>query len=528
VNETVLRYWNNTKQYWNQFTVKQKSIFIATIVILILAIIILSYNMSKTVYKPAFTDLQPEAASEIKTYLEEAGISYEISADGKMISVPENKAASVIVDVASQGLVDGGAGGFAIFREGGSLGSTDKEFNVKYVDALQGELRKLILQIDAVSDATVMINYPEQSLFMQDSRNQASASVVLTTKPGSKFAQAQIDTVYNLVSHSVKDLPLSNITVSDQYGKPLVASKDGEPGNTGLGDIEEQLLIKRNYELDIKQNVTSILGTLFGPDKVIVNVTANMNFDQVKKVEQLVTAPNEAEQKGLEISLQEAAKSYTSDGSGAAGGTPGTGQQEVPNYVGQSNTGKTNSEESSQTINYEVNRITNNIVQSPYAVKDLSITVGIEPLVPDDPNSLTAETKQYVQDALVSVVRIALADSGQQLSDDELAKRVVVIPQPFARTTADAGSKGILSSNWLYAGLGGLAALLLALGAFALVRRKRKAREQEEIMDMPLAVEHPSINFESNENQVRKQLESLARKKPEDFVNLLRTWLVEE
>ncbi|TCZ79960.1 flagellar M-ring protein FliF [Paenibacillus albiflavus] len=528
MNETVLRYWNNTKQYWNQFTVKQKSTFIATVVILILAIILLSYNMAKTVYKPAFTDLQPEAASEIKNYLEGASIPYEISADGKMISVPENKAASVIVDVASKGLVNGGTGGFAVFREGGTLGSTDKEFNVKYVDALQGELRKLILKINAVSDASVMINYPEQSLFMQDSRNLASAGVILTVKPGAKFDQAQIDTVYNLVSHSVKDLPLSNITVSDQYGKPLIATKEGEPGQTGLSDVESHLVIKRDYELDIKQNVTSILGVLFGPDKVIVNVTANMNFDQVKKVEQLVTAPNQEEQKGLEISLQEAAKSYTSDGSGAAGGTPGTGQQDVPNYVGQGSTGKTNSEENSKTINYEINRITNNIVQSPYAVKDLSITVGIEPAVPNDPTSLSQETKDYVQNALVSIVRIALADTGQDLTDEQLAKRVVVIPQPFARTTAAANAKGIFDSNWVYAGLGGLAALLLGLGIFALVRRKKNAQEQEEIMDMPLAVEHPSINFESNENQVRKQLESLARKKPEDFVNLLRTWLVEE
>jgi flagellar M-ring protein FliF len=32
----------------------------------------------------------------------------------------------------------------------------------------------------------------------------------------------------------------------------------------------------------------------------------------------------------------------------------------------------------------------------------------------------------------------------------------------------------------------------------------------------------------SNETQVRKQLNQLAQKKPEEFVNLLRTWLVEE
>ncbi|MMZ66941.1 hypothetical protein D1872_294760 [compost metagenome] len=52
----------------------------------------------------------------------------------------------------------------------------------------------------------------------------------------------------------------------------------------------------------------------------------------------------------------------------------------------------------------------------------------------------------------------------------------------------------------------------------------------EEEIPMPLTPEFPSINLESvtNENQVRKQLETLAKKKPDEFVNLLRTWLADE
>ena len=63
----------------------------------------------------------------------------------------------------------------------------------------------------------------------------------------------------------------------------------------------------------------------------------------------------------------------------------------------------------SKTVNYEVNRITNDIISTPYVVKDLSINVGIEPPVKDDPNSLTAETKTAVQNALVNIVRTALS-----------------------------------------------------------------------------------------------------------------------
>ena len=63
----------------------------------------------------------------------------------------------------------------------------------------------------------------------------------------------------------------------------------------------------------------------------------------------------------------------------------------------------------------------------------------------------------------------------------------------------------------------------------AVVRRRRK-EEEELIEELPPRLEYPSIDLESvnNENQVRKNLETLAKRKPDEFVNLLRTWLVEE
>jgi flagellar M-ring protein FliF len=60
--------------------------------------------------------------------------------------------------------------------------------------------------------------------------------------------------------------------------------------------------------------------------------------------------------------------------------------------------------------------------------------------------------------------------------------------------------------------------------------RRRRAQQLEAEMALPAKVELPTIDIEnvSNDNQVRKQLETLAKKRPEDFVNLLRTWLVDE
>jgi flagellar M-ring protein FliF len=350
---------------------------------------------------------------------------------------------------------------------------------------------------------------------------------VLQLKPGYTLDQPKIDTIYKLVSHSLPNLPIENITISDQYGNPLEYSQSSE-GAFGTSLAQQQFQINNQFRTDIQRNVTSLLGRILGPDKVIVSVFSTMNFDQKRSRESLVTPVNTIDQRGIEISLQELSKSYTASGGEAPGGVPGTGESDVPGYPGVAgNAGNVSSEETQRTVNYEVNRITNEINSAPYVVKDLTINVGIEPPVRDDPNSLSQETRDQVRQILVNIVRAALADSGQPLTDEELNKKVTV----FAHSFAAAPAAGPQTSNyWLYGAIGALAMALAAGGLYIAARRRRMARLLEEDAAAPTQVEVPSIDIDqvTNESQMRRQLESLARRRPEEFVNLLRTWLVEE
>lgn len=530
MNEKISQYWNRATQYWSQLSKAQKATFISTVILVILTIAVISYNFSKTEYALAYTDLQPGDAAAIKGYLDSAGIPYQLSEDGKSIGVPRSEVANVKLAVESQGLNKGSNIGYGAFKESGTFGITDREFDVKYVNAIQGELQQLINSNNAISDSKVLISLPEKSVFLKEAgAEQATASVVVNIKPGYQLDQAKVDTMYHLVSHSIKGLPIENITISDQDGNPLEYSKRNGTLNSPSTIAAQHFEINNQFKNDVQRNVQQMLGTILGKDKVIVSVFSTMNFDQRNTRQQLVTAPNEEEQRGLEISLQEIQKSYNSDGAGAPGGIAGTGGTDVPGYPGMNSSGAANSEELQRTVNYEVNRITNDIVSSPYVVKDLTINVGIEPPTPEDPTSLAPETIQAVEQILVNIVRTALADSGQELTEEELERKVSVFPHSFDRP---AESQGLANNAMLlYGGLGGLALALLAGGGYWLMRRRKaqEAAEDDFIADAPQP-EFPTIDLDNvpNENQVRKQLEQLARKKPEEFVNLLRTWLVEE
>jgi flagellar M-ring protein FliF len=530
VNETLVRYRESVLRFWGQYSNKQRMMFIGAFVISVVTIALLVFQFSKTEYSVAFTDLNPMDAANVKGYLESSSIPYKLSLDGRTIGVPSTMVSSVKIDVASQGLMTNGSIGYEIFRENmNSWSMTDSQFDVLNADARSGEIQRLINQMNGVSSSEVLINSPKQSVFIspEGSGQNATASVVVKFHPGYPPDQAKIDTIYNLVSKSVPNLTLDNITISDQNGELLPSSKLGAGAGATAGQIEQQLRIKKQFELDLQRNVMSFLAPLIGKEDVIVSVFSTLNFDQKKSQQNLVTPVNVENGTGIIISRDVTEETVSSTG-GETGGTTGTGETDVPGYPGTTSQGNLESEKTSAIENFEINRFMNEIVSSPYVVQDLTISVGINS-DPNDPNAIPTE---QVQSMLKSIVAASLANNGKILTDEQLAGKVSVISRNFGGsvTAAQAASDQTL----LYAIAGAAVMALIAGGAFFLVRRrKRKAEEAAEAeFELAAATSQPESAFDieqvGKDSQIRKQLEQLAKKKPEEFVNLLRTWLAEE
>lgn len=527
MNEKIAQYRDRVSQYWNQFSKKQKWMLIGTLSFVILALGIVTYQLSKTEYEIAFKDLNSSDASAIIEYLNTNGITYQLSADGSAISVPSASASKVKVDVGAQGLVKNGSIGFDSFGDSGLMsGMTDNVFDVRYKDALNGEIERLLREMQGIQDAQVLVNLPKETVFAVETQPEASASVIISFEPGFTPKQQVIDGYFNLIKSAVPNLPIEQITLASNEG-PLYASGSSEASGGALtGKVEEQLAIQRRFERELSDKVRSFMASAsgIGIDKVNVLVSANLNFDKVNKEENLVTPVDTENMKGIEISVQELQESFT--GQGTQSGVAGTGVEDVTNYPGTAGDGTTTSEKSQTTVNYEVNRIKNQIESSPYAVDDLTIHTAV------DSNELTEQNIAALEKVLTSIVAAQLTSYGTTLSDAELAAKVSVISQ----NETEVGSTTVDTiPTFVWYGAGVLAILLIAGGiAFAVVRkRRRKVMEElaeQESTYTPTITELPSINLEyaDGENQVRKQLESLAKKKPEEFVNLLRTWLTDE
>lgn len=522
MNERIAQYQARLTQFWGQMGRRQKIWLGASIVGLLLTIVLLTIVFTRTDYEIAFQNLDSTDAAAIMQHLDSSGIPYQLSQNGKSISVPTTEASRVKVDVGSQGLVQNGSIGFESFITNSSaFGTTENEFNVKYLNALNGEIQQLLNGMQGVESSNVLVNLPEESVFLTvEDAKRASASIMLNFAVGYRPSQKEIDGYYNLVKTAVPNLAVADITISSPQGE-LLSSDTGGAAVGNSDAIDAQFQIQRKYETELKKNIQQFLGPIVGSNNLVISVASSLNFDKKQSEEMLVSPLPNNNNNGIIIS--EDIKSSTSTGqSGQAGGVAGTGETDVPGYEAAS-TGENSAETNSQIRNYDVNRINNKIESGPFAIKDLSISIGVEQ------DKLNEDQSKAVKSYLIALVRAQLAESGQDVNDDELIeKKVSIIAQAFAEGSA-AKETNSISMPWV---LGiGIAALALITGLiFMLARRRKKAAEVEMELAAPAVVEYPTLDLESvnNDSQVRKNLETLAKRKPDEFVNLLRTWLVDE
>ena len=106
---------------------------------------------------------------------------------------------------------------YSFFSQNAGFGMTDNEFNVLKLASMQTELANLIKSVEGVKDAKVMITLPEEGVFLNQSSEAASASIVLNTDPGYQFTETQILSLYNLVSKSIPNLSTEDIVITNQY-----------------------------------------------------------------------------------------------------------------------------------------------------------------------------------------------------------------------------------------------------------------------------------------------------------------------
>ena len=263
---------------WNDLSPAQRALVAAFIALSVAVAGFAAVIAAKPRMSVLFSGLEAEDAGAIAQKLDEAKVPYRTTGDGSTIEVPSNQVHQARLRMATQGLPQGGSVGFELFDKS-SFGMTEFAERVHYQRAVQGELKRTICSLAPVMGARVHVVIPENKVYANE-QDPTTASVVLKLRRGTPLTDEQVGGVVHLVSSAVEGLKANNVTVIDSEGNVL--SEAVASGGGGSGRMtSNQSKLKRQYESTLASNLQSMLARIVGPDKAVVRVSAEMNFDQM-------------------------------------------------------------------------------------------------------------------------------------------------------------------------------------------------------------------------------------------------------
>ncbi|SDN87160.1 flagellar M-ring protein FliF [Halomonas shengliensis] len=241
-------------------------------------------------YRVLYSNLSEADGGRIISELDSRGVPYRFSQGGQALLVPGQQVHTLRLQLAEQGLPQGGNVGLELMQDQ-AFGISQFAEQINYQRGLEGELARSMESLGPVERARVHLALAKDSVFVRD-REPAKASVVLTLQPGRTIGEGQVSSIVHMVSSSVPDLAADAVTVVDQNGKLLTRSE----GN-GLGLDGTQLEYIAEVERSYQRRIESILAPILGMRNVKAQVTADIDFAQREETAERYgpnQAPNEA------------------------------------------------------------------------------------------------------------------------------------------------------------------------------------------------------------------------------------------
>ena len=297
-------------------------------------------SSSITKYTVLYAQLTPQSAGDIRANLDQRRIPYKISQNGSSIEVPADQADRLKMELSAQGLPESGIVGYEIL-DTTNFGMSDYLMKINYRRAMEGELRRTLRTLDEVEDAFVKIAIPEPSLY-NETKQTATASVVLKLKRGRSLADRSVEAVTNLIASSISGLDPKNVTVVDARGNLLTKPSRDEFAMLSSSQMEMNV----NVDRYLADKVKSMLDGAFGMGKALITVNADLDFDRVERTSTTYDQERSA------IRSQE---QLTVTNSSADGG-------------GQENT----------VTNYETGQIVEKLLKSPGNISKLTVSVLLD------------------------------------------------------------------------------------------------------------------------------------------------------
>ena len=403
------------------------------------------YYLSRPTTEPLYSGLDRDDVIGIGSALKEAGIAFDVSADGATVLVAVGQSAQARMTLAEKGLPHSGSVGNELYDKLGSLGLTSFMQEVTRVRAIEGELARTIQMMRGVKAARVHIVMGDEGSFRRE-RQPPSASVIIRTDGADDRAAGQA--IRHLVAAAVPNMKIDEVTVLNVDGQLLASGSDS------IENAPDNLLVlEKNVAREIRETVTQTLAPYLSLRNFEVSVAARLNADKTQTNETIFNPEGRAE-RSVRV-VKEKLSSQNSTGEPPAGVEANLPKPKTS--ASDSKQSKDATDKKEETTNYEISSKSTTTTSAGYVVNGLSVAVLVnraaltaslgDKATPDAIDKQVKEIEQLVSSAAGlqksrgDVVKISVVDfveSGKDL-EPVPAPSLVEIMERQTGTLVSAG-----------------------------------------------------------------------------------------
>lgn len=381
------------------------------------------YFLSRPANEILYSGLDKQDVTRIGAALKDAGVPFDVSADGASVYVSYGDTARARMLLAEQGLPRSGGTGYELFDKLGSLGLTSFMQEITRVRALEGELARTIQTMRGVKAARVHLVMPDEGSFRR-AKQPPSASVVLRTEGADNALIAQ--SVRHLVAAALPGMTIDQVTVLNVDGQLLASGADG--GDSGPSKMLE---LEKSVSEDIQNRVRRTLAPYLSLRNFQISVAARLNTDK-KETTQTTYDPDSRVERSVRTTKE------TQNSQNSTNQSPTSVGRNVPQQPNASQgDGKQANEESQkkeELTNFELSSKTLSTVSNGFVVESLSVAVLVnrsglaatlgDKASPEQIDKQVAEIEQLAASAaglrkergdVIKVSAVDFIDSGKEL-----------------------------------------------------------------------------------------------------------------
>jgi flagellar M-ring protein FliF len=383
------------------------------------------YYLSRPSMETLYSGLDRDDVVGIGSALNEAGIAFDVAADGAAVMVPVGQASLARMTLAEKGLPHSGSVGNELYDKLGSLGLTSFMQEVTRVRAVEGELARTIQMMRGVKAARVHIVMGDEGSFRRE-RQAPSASVIIRTDgdDDSRVGRA----IRHLVAAAIPAMKTDEVTVLNVDGRLLASGPDS------IDKSPDNLIgLEKDVSQEIREKITATLAPYLSLHNFQVSVAARLNADKTQTNETIYNPDQRAERSVRVVKEHQNSQN-------AAGEPPAGVQANLP----KTNTSPTETKQSNdatekkeELTNYEISSKSIVTTSSGFVVDGLSVAVlvnrsalaaSLGDKAPDAMDKQVKEIEQLVATAAglrkergdtVKIAVVDFADNGRDLAPVE-------------------------------------------------------------------------------------------------------------